>query len=321
MAKFHGWILSCGILSCLLFSFHSPNSTAAEDADVKQIGSKNRAIATLEQIPPGPKGTVAKSHGSNAGEQRDDNGLQMKFIWCPPGTFTMGTPKSTSKRSSDDEEAVTVTVTLTRGFWLGKYEVTQSNWEKVMKTSPWDADPWKDGTVRVGPDFPVTFVDYDDAVQFCRRLTDQERRAGRLPAGFVYTLPTEAQWEYACRAGTQDVYSFGNSNADLYDYAWFGGKWGGSAIHEKYAHQVGLKRANPWGLYDMHGNVAEWCRDDYVKKLPGGTDPEVVSGGSARVTRGGDWLLGDCRSAGRCHTWKAGDRLCFVGFRAALRQE
>ena len=108
-----------------------------------------------------------------------------------------------------------------------------------------------------GPDLPVESVSWHEAMAFCEKLTQREREAGRLPEGYEYTLPTEAQWEYACRAGTTTRFSFGDSDSDLGDYGWYGG-------NSSYTtHPVGEKLANPWGLYDMHGNVQEWCRDWY----------------------------------------------------------
>ena len=135
--------------------------------------------------------------------------------------------------------------------------------------------------------------------EILRRLTEQERTAGRLPAGSEYNLPTEAQWEYACRAETQTPYNFGKAPSELPQNAWFMKNAGGDG--EEYAHPVGGKNANRWGLHDMHGNVSEWCRDWYAKDLPGGTDPEATAGASTRVLRGGGWrsTADDCRSAFR----------------------
>jgi len=128
-------------------------------------------------------------------------------------------------------------------------------------------------------------------------------------------LPTEAQWEYACRAGTATRFSFGDDESALADYGWFGGNVGG----EQYAHGVGQKRANPWGLYDMHGNVGEWCRDWYEATLSGGNDPERSVGGSSRVLRGGGWVgpARHCRSAIRGKRPPA-NRDPYLGFRVAL---
>jgi formylglycine-generating enzyme required for sulfatase activity len=279
--------------------------------------------------------------GKKAGQVRDDNGLNMKFVWCPRGVFTMGDLEVSKKPPArgddvgeDDAldkprrlpgttlEVAPVKVFLTHGYWLGMYEVTESKWKQVMAT-----EPWKDKEcTRNGDDFPATFVNWEDTVEFCGKLTESERKAGRLPDNWEYTLPTEAQWERACRARTETSYSFGDGEATLGQYAWYYNN--AERGDEKYAHHVGQKRPNPWGLYDMHGNVSEWCRDWYEPsqrpppenfKLPGGRDPEVTSGGSNRVLRGGGWqfVARDCRSAARDGLGSMHGN-CYTGFRVAL---
>ena len=159
-------------------------------------------------------------------------------------------------------------------------------------------------------------MSWDDAVKYCAKLTERERAAGRLPADWKYDLPTEAQWEYACRAGTTTAYSFGDDKSKMGEYAWF--QKNAYGVDEMYAHLVGLKKPNAWGLYDMHGNVWEWCRDGYQQKLPGGTDPEAPAA-AIRMYRGGGWgyLVSSCRSAHRY-----GDapdyRFANVGFRPVI---
>jgi formylglycine-generating enzyme required for sulfatase activity len=250
--------------------------------------------------------------GSKAGQIRADNGLKMKLVWCPPGTFTMGSPQDEEGRNSDENQ---VQVTLTKGFWLGQCEVTQGEWRRVMQMTPWSGKEY----VKEGDDYPATYVSWNDATKFCEKLTKMARSAGRLPSDWQYTLPTEAQWEYACRAGTTTRFSFGNDESGLSDYAWWGGILGdGNAKSAQYAHMVAQKKPNPWGLSDMHGNVWEWCRDWYAEKLEGGTDPPGPSRGSVRVFRGGSWFYParDCRSALR--SWLApGNRLSCLGFRLA----
>jgi sulfatase modifying factor 1 len=263
-----------------------------------------------------PKRSVATTEGTKAGEERDDNGLKMKFVWCPPGTFTMGSPKSESGRVDDENQ---VQVRLTKGFWIGKYEVTQGEWERVMGTTPWKGQDW----VKEGSRYAATYVSWEDATEFVAKLTTQERQAGRLPAGWRYTLPTEAQWEYACRAGTQTAYGFGGDATRLSDYAWWGGlKGNGNAKSEQYAHEVGLKKANAWGLHDMHGNVSEWCRDWYEETLPGGADPERATKAFYRVIRGGSWSSQAVsgRTAFR-HLGEPGYRLFHLGFRVVRSSE
>jgi formylglycine-generating enzyme required for sulfatase activity len=200
-----------------------------------------------------------------------------------------------------------------------------------MQTAPWRGEDY----VKEGDNYPATYVNWADAIDFCEKLSEQERSAGRLPSGWQYTLPTEAQWEYACRAGTTTRYSFGDAQSDLPEYAWI--EKNTKAAGEEYAHQVGQKKANGFGLHDMHGNVMEWCRDWYSDKLPGGTDPLVKIGqatdfgepssakslgpGAARVFRGGNWFVGGafCRSAAR-HERTPAFRLFNLGFRVAVVQ-
>ena len=209
------------------------------------------------------------------------------------------------------EKVTPVRVRVTRGFWLGKYEIMQVQWKQLMGTEPWrDRRIWNDGD-----DFAASYINWDDAIAFCQKLTKMEREAGRLPPGWEYTLPTEAQWERACRARTDTLFSFGNDQSKLGDYAWFRiNAWDAG---EKYPHRVGQKRPNPWGFYDMYGNSFEWCRDFYQPTLPGGSDPEVTAKGSGRVIRGGCWsnIASECR-----FRWSNSpdDRDYYLGFRVAL---
>jgi sulfatase modifying factor 1 len=235
--------------------------------------------------------------GARVGQTRMDNGLKTPLVWIPPGDFTMGSPNDEKGRQHNENQ---VRVTLTKGFWLGQHVVTQAEWQRVMQTTPWSG---KDH-VKEGADYPATWVTWFAAIKFCEKLTETERNAGRLPSDWQYTLPTEAQWEYACRAGTKSRYSFGDEESDLANYAWFGKSISDSG--ENCAQQVGRKRPNPWGLFDMHGNVWEWCLDVYAEKVPGGVDPEVSAGGLYQVSRGGCWdtLADFCRAA--CRLWDAG---------------
>ena len=280
----------------------------AEVSRLRKGGDLPREVPTMR--------SVATTEGTKAGEERDDNGLKMKFVWCPPGQFTMGSPKSEEGRDSDEDP---VHVRLTKGFWIGKYEVTQGEWERVMGTTPWKGKR----LVKEGSRYAATYVSWEDAMEFVAKLTTQERQAGRLPAGWRYTLPTEAQWEYACRAGTQTAYGFGGDASRLSEYAWWGGIIGdGNAKTEQYAHEVGLKKANAWGLHDMHGNVLEWCRDWYRATLPGGVDPEQATPASPRVIRGGSWSSRAvfCRSAYRSRV-EPGVRSSSLGFRVVRSSE
>ena len=228
----------------------------------------------------------------------------MELIEISAGKFMMG------------EGAGAVAVTLTRPFVLGTTEVTQGQYEKMMGTKPWAGE----SNVQVGKDNPATSVSWDDATEFCKKLTKREQNPAstyKLKAGEVYRLPTEAEWEYACRAGTTTAYSFGDDASTFGEYGWFSGNTAG----EQYAHRVGMKKPNPWGLYDMHGNVWEWCSDWYDGTLPGGTDPVGPEGGSDRVYRGGSWWYYPA-TAGRRSVTTASRRTATtsLGFRVARSQ-
>ncbi|HWZ94761.1 MAG TPA: formylglycine-generating enzyme family protein [Opitutaceae bacterium] len=228
-----------------------------------------------------------------------DLGLEMRPI--PAGTFRMGSPAGEPGRNPD--EGPQTWVAISQGFWLGKTLVTQGQYQDVMGNNP-------SNFADVGDDAPVEMVVFDDAVAFCQKLTERERAAGRLlKRGYAYMLPTEAQWEYACRAGTTQA-RYGN----LEDIAWYVGNSGDTT------HPVGQKQPNAWGLYDMNGNVREWCSDWYGQ-YPGGniTDPGGPDSGALRVSRGGGWCgtANLCRSAYR-GVGAPGDRNLNLGFRVAL---
>ena len=226
--------------------------------------------------------------------------LNLDMLWCKPGTFLMGSPQDEEGRAEDETQHK---VTLTQGFYLGKHEMTQEQWEKVMGTSP---------STFPGPTLPVEQVSWEDAIKFCEKLTQMEKAAGRLPEEWVYTLPTEAQWEYACRAGTTTAYSFGDTMTPK--QANYDGNIGKTTV-------VGTYPANPWGFHDLHGNVWEWCLD-WSGKYPGGSasDPAGPSFGSARVFRGGSWyrIVWSMRSANRYGTAPA-IRGISLGFRLSLQ--
>jgi formylglycine-generating enzyme required for sulfatase activity len=183
---------------------------------------------------------------------------KLEMLWVKPGAFMMGDTGEPHQ------------VTLTKGFYLGKYEVTQAQWERVMVNNP---------SYFKGADRPVGKVSWNDAVEFCKKLTEMEKKAGRVPQGMCYQLPTEAQWEYACRAGTTTVYSWGDTITKT------------NANYRKNVVEttpVGKYSANPWGFHDMHGNVSEWCADWYGDYPSGAvTDSEGPASGSPRVMRGG----------------------------------
>jgi len=231
-------------------------------------------------------------------------GLGIELMPIPAGNFTMGSPVNEAGRNQDEGPARQVTIT--KNFWMAKYEVTQLQWQTMMGAEPshFHGDGHR----------PVENVSWNDAMEFCEKLTAQEQAAGRLPEGYVYRLPTEAEWEYACRAGTTTRFYTGDKDSDLDEAGWYG------ANAEKTTHAVGQKKPNAWGLYDMHGDVWEWCMDWYAPYAHAAiVDPAGPREGFFRVVRGGGWLraAGASRSASRDHHIP-GYRFSNVGFRVAL---
>jgi formylglycine-generating enzyme required for sulfatase activity/predicted DNA-binding WGR domain protein len=230
------------------------------------------------------------------------NSIGMKLVPIPAGTFLMGDPK--------EGDALEHQVTLTQNFYLGMTQVTQAQYMRVKgkNSSHFQGD---EVNGRDSSEFPVENVSWKNAIEFCKKLSElpEEKAAGR-----VYRLPTEAEWEYACRAGSKTAYSFRKSSKKLGDYAWF------EKNSNDRTHPVALKEPNAWGLYDMHGNVSEWCSDWYGDYPEGAvTDPSGPEKGSDRVLRGGSW--GDdaayCRSASR-YADAPTFRTSYNGFRVAL---
>lgn len=233
--------------------------------------------------------------------------LGMKLVYVAPGSFKMG-----SMNGELDEKPVHK-VTISKSYWIGKYEVTQSEYRLIMKTNP---------SYHKNANKPVECVSWNDAMRFCRRLSKRERRAGRLLSGYSYRLPTEAEWEYAASGGSNGQnYKYSGSD-DIKKVAWYG------ANSSKQTHEVGTKSANELGIHDMSGNVWEWCLDSCNKSgvvaglvtdtyKNGAVDPFCNS--SYHVFRGGGWYRGDklCRV-----TKRAGNspdrRLYYLGFRIVL---
>jgi sulfatase modifying factor 1 len=203
------------------------------------------------------------------------NTLGMKFNKIPAGTFLMGSPEDEEGRSDHETQHP---VTISKPFYMQTTEVTQGQWKEVMGTEPWKGKSF----VKEGTNYAATYVSWNDAVAYCKKLSEKE--------GKTYRLPTEAEWEYACRAWTKTRWSFGDDEMALGYYAWY--RENALDIDEKYAHQVGLKNPTTFGLYDMYGNVFEWCHDyfeeDYYKQSPA-KDPTGPTSGSSRVLRGGSW--------------------------------
>lgn len=262
-----------------------------------------------------PPDTVA---GTNSGDHRGPtdsiragsitptkeivDSVGMKMVLIPEGEFDMGSPNW--DRDAETGEKPKHKVKITKPFYLGKHEVTQALWRKVMGT-----DPWKIGGdfYKEGAEYPATHVNWNDAMAFCEKLSRSERK--------TYRLPTEAEWEYACRGGTTTRFHFGDDENGFERYGWLGQE-------EKNAQPVALKQANPFGLHDMHGNVWEWCQDWYDQNyyLTSPTsDPQGPAAGSQRVLRGGGWdgMKRGCRSANRAWNPEYLRRFCF-GFRVVL---
>jgi len=207
------------------------------------------------------------------------NSIGMKLIYIPPGEFMMGSPDSEKDRHSD--EGPQHRVRISKGFYMSVTEVTQAQCKAVMGSNPSSFQ---------GDDLPVEQASWNDAIEFCNKLSQKE--------GKGYRLPTEAEWEYACRAGSTTRFYFGDGDSQLSHYAWYDVNSGSKT------HRVGKKKPNAFGLYDMHGNVLEWCSDwydaGYYSQSPG-DDPKGPSTGQYRVFRGGRWgsSANSCRVAAR----------------------
>jgi formylglycine-generating enzyme required for sulfatase activity len=222
------------------------------------------------------------------------NSIGMKFVFISPGTFQMG-----SYYGESDEKPIH-TVKITKGYYMGIYEVTQEQYEKVIGTNH---------SLFKGAKLPVDNIFWDSAIEFCKKLSQME--------GKTYRLPTEAEWEYACRAGTQSEYSFGDNVSLLDDYGWY------DKNSNDKTHPVGKKKPNAWGLYDMHGNVWEWCQDWYDEQYYANSptnNPQGPSSGEYHVLRGGgsNLDLADCRSAVRLGS--SIYKFYSVGFRLILEK-
>lgn len=281
---------------------------------------------------------ASDSAAPKLGANFDVSSLGLDMVWIEPGTFVMGSSRIESGHAYDEQQH---SVTLTQGFWIAAHEVTVGQWKTFASDSEHTTEAeragglygFKDGLWRFvdgahwrKPGFeqtdqhPVVGVNWHDAKAFCQWLTLREQNEHRLPTGFEYTLPTEAQWEYTCRAGASGRY-IGDS-LDIKAEVWYKyGAGGGIPNTPKNTHPVGQKRVNAWGLYDVHGNVWEWCEDWYAEgSSKDATDPTGPPTGELRICRGGAWSSGGrgIRSAmrGRDHP---NDRATNLGFRVSLR--
>ncbi|MBI4880789.1 MAG: formylglycine-generating enzyme family protein [Planctomycetes bacterium] len=261
-------------------------------------GCRTAAVQDVVVVPAGLEAVDATpGAGGYAREVRDPR-TGMVFVLIEPGEFWMGSPEGEEGR--EDDEGPRHRVRISKPFLLGKTEVTQEQWWAVMQTEPWPAQGG-------GDDYPAVCVSYEDANEFCKRLSETD--------GVAYRLPTEAEWEYACRAGTETQYSFGDDEGRLAEYAWYSENTSG------HAEPVGQKKPNPWGLHDMHGNVWEWCVDAYDKhydERSPAADPVRTVGGGVRSLRGGSWNYSRriCRSANRS-SYDPDSRYDILGFRVA----
>lgn len=193
----------------------------------------------------------------------------IRLCWVPAGRFTMGSPPDEPNRKGDEDQ---VEVTLSQGFWMGAFELTNEQYISVMQVKPIEFQPGLE-------EHPVVKVTWLDAAAFCEKLTEKSLENGTLPRGWRFSLPTEAQWEYACRAGSKGLHQ----GMVLDEVAWHQGN-----RESRDTHEVGRKKPNHWGIHDMLGNVSEWCWD-YYDDLKGGTDPTGPDEKQTnRVTRGSD---------------------------------
>ena len=354
------WVLvGVMILGWLVFGQNRSDNGRAEDAERRaaQLEQENltlverqaeaeavaeaevsHATAEAETVTDTPAAVEMPSLvGSRAGEEREFEiapGVKMTFCWCPAGEFVMGSPADELGHESREKQ---VKVTLSKGFWLAKTEVTQAQWkagggvdvserppafseEKVVVT--WEEFA-ADGILVAnfhGVNLPVERVDWSEARDWCLGLTERLRNDGYISEGWKLALPTEAQWEYACRAGTTAALHSGrnltsNEGAcgNLGEVGWY------DKNSKKRTQPVGQKVANVWGLHDMHGNVCEWCADWYGEELGGGVDSQGVVTGVFRAGRGGSWFdtASNCRAASRGRILP-GTRTLNLGFRPAL---
>lgn len=262
------------------------------------------ALMNLPSSPYAVSNTVPSRSGARFYRAVAMSRTNMVFISA--GTFTMGSPTNEVGRYAD--ESPQTTVTFTSPLWMAPYLVTQSEYQSLIGTNP---SAFSGDLSR-----PVDQVNWLQASDYCSQLTQQELASGRIPGGFQYRLPTEAEWEYACRAGTTTRFNYGDDPGylNLTNRAWY------TDNSDETTHPVGQKPPNAWGLYDMHGNVWEWCQDWY-DTYPGGSvaNPQGPAAGAGRVLRGGSWADGGplCRSACRVADDPSAEFLVY-GFRVIL---
>ena len=251
------------------------------------------------------------------------------LVWIPPGTFVMGSPTSEAERDANESQH---TATFTQGFYMGQYPVTQGEYQSVTSNNPsyFTTRDYHGNSISPDLNRPVEQVSWMDATNYCALLTQQELAAGRLLTGYVYRLPTESEWEYACRAGTTTAFYYTNAlhggMANFYDYHEYDASFGDIPVPNPAVPwlprttRVGSYTTNAFGLYDMHGNVWEWCQDWYATYPAGSvTNHPGPASGSTRIFRGGSWANSgvDCRSAKRGNNVPSYSNYT-VGFRVVL---
>jgi len=324
--------ISSLLLVVIIVTVGLPMLSRIKKASLKMAAEQQRQVDAWEVPPADESGslddvnTLADDDGKTSSESLDEASdlegtsdtalpteqpLAMTFKEIPAGTFMMGSPETERYRSDDEHQHK---VTISKAFDMQTTEVTQSQWKAVMGTEPWKKE--KDSYfVKEGPNYPANYISWDDAVAYCKKLSGKE--------GKTYRLPTEAEWEYACRAGTKTAWSFGDDANAVGDFAWHDKN--ASRIRAHYPHHVGLKKPNAFGLFDMHGNVREFCNDyyagNYYTQSPE-TDPAGPTAVSFRVIRGG--CFGDpvphLRSASR-HPDDFVDNFGIIGFRVVREKD
>ena len=253
------------------------------------------------------------------------NSTTTNMVWIPPGTYIMGSPLNEALRGGDETQH---TVALTKGLFMSKYLLTQGQYVSLLNTNP--SYFTTNNGYSLDLSRPVEQVSWLDASNYCARLTQQQQSAARIPTNWVYRLPTESEWEYACRAGSMTAFTFGSAihggMANFYDYYEYDASLGDIYVanpavpYLARTTSVGSYLANAWGLYDMHGNLSEWCQDWYGAYPAGSvSDPQGSASGTARVIRGGSWsdYGSDCRSALRAVSYPSQKNI-LIGFRVVL---